>query len=374
MKFPLQTRPTVVALLFGALIVLMGCNQKTASAPASSKTATPLQLSAGDVAQVKSSSLVNQIEITGTLEALKQTQINAPVDAEVAEVLVRPGMPVKQGDVLLRFNGSDLSLRLNQQKAQVDSAQAQLNLAQSTYAQQKALLQQQFISKTAFDNAANALSTAQAQLKVSQAQLALAQKQLNDAVVRAPFAAQIAQRFVEPGQRVAPNSPLFKLVDPRELELSAAVASDEVGRIAIGQAVELRVEGMEDKPVTGTVTRIAPAADSASRRVPIYVHINNADAQLRAGLFAHGTIAIQADAARLAIPDMAIHKEPSAPAWVWLVENNRLKRRNIVTGTHDNRSQKTAVTEGLALNDWVLIVPGNEFTEGQPVALNVKNP
>lgn len=374
MKFRLQTSPTVVALLFGALIVLMGCNQKPASAPASSKTAAPLQLSAGDVAQVKSSSLVNQIEITGTLEALKQTQINAPVDAEVAEILVRPGMPVKQGDVLLRFNTSDLSLRLNQQKAQVDSAQAQLNLAQSTYAQQKTLLQQQFISKTAFDNAANALATAQAQLKVTQAQLALAQKQVNDAVVRAPFAAQVAQRFVEPGQRVAPNSPLFKLVDPRELELSASVSSDEIGRITIGQAVELRVEGMDNKPVTGTVARIAPAADSASRRVPIYAHINNADAQLRAGLFAHGTIAIQADAARLAIPDMAIHKESSGPAWVWLVENSRLKRRNIVTGTHDNSSQKTAVMEGLALNDWVLIVPGNDFTEGQLVALNVKNP
>lgn len=360
-------------VVFSCLVLALSACEKPA-APSSKSGANLVQLGHGDVAQAVVQTLNSRVEVTGTLEALKQTQINAVIDAEISDVLVRPGMTVKQGDVLVRFSTTDVQLRVNQQKAQLDSAKAQLQVAESSFNQQKALLQDKFISKNAYDNSATNLANAQAQVKVAEAQLALAQQQVNDAVARAPFSGVIADRMVEPGQRVAPHTPLLKLVDNHELELSAAIANQEVGRVQVGQAVQLTVEGFENQPVSGEVVRVAPAADGVSRRIPVFVRVANVNGQLRSGLFAHGTITTKTEAASLSIPVAAIHQSANQSNWVWLVQNNRLVRRPVVTALRDEAAQRVAISSGLAANDWVLTVPGNEFIEGQAVALPAQKP
>lgn len=372
LRFP-PLRPLSSGVIFTCLVLTLSACEKPA-APSSKSDANVVQLGQGDVAQAVVQTLNSRVEVTGSLEALKQTQINAVIDAEISDVLVRPGMTVKQGDVLVRFSTTDVQLRVNQQKAQLDSAKAQLQVAESSFNQQKALLQDKFISKNAYDNSATNLANAQAQVKVAEAQLALAQQQVNDAVARAPFSGVIADRMVEPGQRVAPHTPLLKLVDNHELELSAAIANQDVGRVQVGQAVQLTVEGFENQPVSGEVVRVAPAADGVSRRIPVFIRVANVNGQLRSGLFAHGSITTKTEAASLSIPVAAIHQSANQSSWVWLVQNNRLVRRPVVTALRDEAAQRVAISSGLAANDWVLTVPGNEFIEGQAIALPAQKP
>lgn len=352
-----------------ALATINGGDKPAKGAGARATAEDVLQLAAGDTALAQRGPIQRRVDITGTLEAVNQTIITAPVEAEVAEVLLRPGMEVKKGQVLLRFSTTDLRLRLAQQQAQVDAAKAQLQLATTTYEQQKALLARQFISQNAFDNAQSTLSSARSQLKAAEAAYALAREHLDDAAVRAPFNARLAERRVEPGQRVGPNTPLLRLVDTSELELTAAVAGNQVALVSEGQTVQLHIEGMEDKPVSGTVARIAPAADPASRRIPVYVRIANGRGQLRAGLFAHGRITVDAGAELVSVPEAAVHRDSNAPAWVWVVRNGRLQRQVITTGSTDDERRLVAVVQGLQAGERVLTVPGSAFREGQPVTV-----
>lgn len=352
-----------------ALATINGGDKPAKGAGARATAEDVLQLAAGDTALAQRGPIQRRVDITGTLEAVNQTIITAPVEAEVAEVLLRPGMEVKKGQVLLRFSTTDLRLRLAQQQAQVDAAKAQLQLATTTYEQQKALLARQFISQNAFDNAQSTLSSARSQLKAAEAAYALAREHLDDAAVRAPFNARLAERRVEPGQRVGPNTPLLRLVDTSELELTAAVAGNQVALVSEGQTVQLHIEGMEDKPVSGTVARIAPAADPASRRIPVYVRIANGRGLLRAGLFAHGRITVDAGAELVSVPEAAVHRDSNAPAWVWVVRNGRLQRQVITTGSTDDERRLVAVVQGLQAGERVLTVPGSAFREGQPVTV-----
>lgn len=307
---------TLAALASAGLAI--AALQDKGSAPAAQRAGTPapalLQLAPGDIAVARQGTIERRIDITWTLGAINQTMVTAPVEAEIAEVRVRPGMSVNKGEILLRFATTDLQLRANQAQAQVDAARAQLQLARSTFEQQKALLQQQFISQNAFQNAESALASAQSQLRAAEAQAALASKQVGDASVRAPFSARVAERRVEPGQRVGPNTPLLSLVDTRELELEADLAGVDIGAVREGQTVELFVEGRDGEAVSGVVARIAPAANSTSRRIPVYIRVNNPQGGLQAGLFARGQITVSSAPNVISVPAAAVRRAPTAAA------------------------------------------------------------
>lgn len=360
----------LAALVAGGLAVAAMQKHDTPVAGKTAAEAAPvaLQLGQSDAAQADRGVIRRRVNITGSLEAINQTVITAPVEAEVAEVRVRPGMDVSRGDVVLRFSTTDLELRLAQAQAQVDGARAQLQLASTTFEQQKALLAQQFISQNAFDNAQSALDSARSQLKAAQAAQALAREHVNDAAVRAPFKARVAERLVEPGQRVGPNTPLLRLVDTSQLELSAALAGNEVALVREGQPVELYIEGMDGHRVTGVVSRISPAADATTRRVPVYIRVDNGHGTLRAGLFAHGRITVDS-AETVRIPEAAINGSVRGQQWVWRVRDGRLHKQSVITGSTDDDARLVAVLQGLQAGDTVLTVPGAQFRDGQPVQL-----
>lgn len=360
---------TGLAALAAAGIAIAALSDKDKPVSQTPPAQQALELGRADVARASMGALTRRVEVTGTLEAVNQTTITAPVEAEVAEVRVRPGDAVKKGEVLLRFSTTNLQLRLKQQQAQVDGARAQLQLATTTYEQQKALLQQQYISQNAFQNAESTLTSARSALRAAEAQMALAREQVNDAAVHAPFAARVAERRVEPGQRVGPNTPLLRLVDTAELELAAAVAGADIPVIRQGQSVTLFVEGLDEKSIQGTVSRIAPAADSASRRVPVYIRVDNPAGGLQAGLFARGQITVSSAPNVISVPSAALRRSPDGHSWVWKISNERLHKQAVVSGSADDATQRVAVLQGLAANELVLLVPGEDFTEGQAVRL-----
>lgn len=353
----------------GLAVAALGDKPTAASGKTAAGAPPVLQLATGDVAQAAQGTIVRRVDITGTLAAVNQTTVTAPVEAVVADVRVRPGMSVNKGDVLLNFSTTDLQLRVNQQQAQVDAAKAQLQLARTTHDQQKALLEQQFISRNAFQNAESALASAESQVRATQAQLALANRQVQDAAVRAPFAARVAERRVEPGQRVGPNTPLLSLVDTRELELQADVAGADIGLIRVEQPVELFVEGHDDKAITGTVVRIAPVASTSNRRVPVFIRVSNPKGDIPVGLFARGQITVNTSPNVLGIPASAVRKATDGSEWVWKIAGGRLRKQPVVLGGKDTASQMVAVQRGVAAGDQVIVVPGDDFQDGQPVRI-----
>ena len=117
----------------------------------------------------------------------------------------------------------------------------------------------------------------QGSVKSAEAQVQLAQNALRDAIVTSPLAGIVAKRHVQPGEKVAFDSPLVTVVDLKDMELQAVVPAVDVPELVIGMPVDLAIDGFGERRFSGRIERINPATEAGTRAILVYVGIPNAD-------------------------------------------------------------------------------------------------
>jgi len=127
-------------------------------------------------------------------------------------------------------------------------------------------------------------------LAAARARLATAAEALANAEVRAPLSGVVSARAVSAGDVVQPGAALFTVLDPTTMRLEAAVPASQLAALHVGALVVFDVTGYPDRTFTGRVESVSPAADAATRQIPIVVTIDNRDGSLVAGLFAEGRL------------------------------------------------------------------------------------
>jgi multidrug efflux pump subunit AcrA (membrane-fusion protein) len=140
----------------GALVAWQRSQQKLVAQspqPPAASTARALEFSAAEVIKLEPVALTRVVPITGTLTATIQTIVKSRVSGDVSEITVREGMSVKAGERVASIDPTDFQLRVSEREAALRSAQAQLEQARRTLANNQALLEKNFISQNAFDNA-----------------------------------------------------------------------------------------------------------------------------------------------------------------------------------------------------------------------------
>src|SRR4029078_3914575 len=176
----------------------------------------------------------------------------------VRQITVREGETVQAGQLLARIDTADLDAKLIERTGALESAKAQLALAEKNRTTNGALLKQNFISQNAFDTFESSFNVAQGNVKSAEAQAQIARNALKDAIATSPLSGIVAKRHVQPGEKVAFDSPLVTVVDLRELELQAMVPAVDVPEIAIGMPVQLAIDGFGERRFSGRVERINP--------------------------------------------------------------------------------------------------------------------
>ena len=110
--------------------------------------------------------------------------------------------------------------------------------------------------------------------------VAAAGKQLANLTIRSPLDGVVAKRLANAGDVVAPGTELYHVIDPRSMQLEAAVPSEALSVIKAGLPVQFEVRGYPGQPFTGRIERISPAADPVTRQVSIFVTIPNVGGRL----------------------------------------------------------------------------------------------
>jgi RND family efflux transporter MFP subunit len=223
---------------------------------------------------------------------------------------------------------------------------------------------QGFISKTALESASATLASAEANYRAAQAGADVASKSLDDTVLRAPIAGQVAQRLAQPGERVAIDARIVEIVDLRRLELEASLgAADSLG-VKVGQTAQLTVEG-SDTVFKAKVVRINPSAVAGSRAVLAYLALEPNTA-LRQGLFAQGLLATGNNRA-LAVPLNAVRTDKPLP-YVQVVRDGKVEHQTVeVLSRGDVNGQLFAAIQGAAENTQVLSGTVGVVRAGTPV-------
>ena len=346
---------------------LSGARAPAAPKPAAAASApveAGIELAATDVFAARSLELSQGLPITGSLRAVNSALVKARVAGELQGLLVREGDRVRQGQEIARIDPTEYQARLLQAREQADAARTQVEIAQRQYDNNKALVDQGFISRTALETSQSSLAGAQATHKAALAAVEVARKTLDDTVLRAPIAGLVSQRLAQPGERLGVDARVVEIVDPTRLELEASVGAAESVQVREGQLARIAIEGLA-APVEARVVRINPAAQAGTRSVPVYLSVG-AVPGLRAGLFAQGQLQTGRTRA-VAVPLGAVRTDKPLP-YVQVVEGGRIAHKPVTPGARGEAAGTEVVAvEGVAEGAQVLLGHVGALREGAPV-------
>ena len=364
----------VVALGGGAWTVMHKSQPATASAggPAGKDKAAEKQeifeLSSGDIAAIDARSLAVSLPLSGSLAPLNSATIKSKVSGVVEATTVQEGQAVTAGQVLARIDQADLRARLQQQQAMLDEAQAKLSLATKNENNSQALLKQKYISQNAYDSTQNSVDLARANVKSAAAMVEIARIALNDGVIKAPISGVVSKRHVQAGEKLAPDMPVYSIVNLAELTLEAQVPASEIPRVKVGQDVKFKVDGFQGREFTGKVARINPATEAGSRAMLVYIAVRNDDSALRAGMFAKGSIVTDRSPVMPIVPMAALRTDKDQQV-VYKIEGGKVVSQPVKLGLRNEDEGMAEVTEGLGQGANVIVSKLESIKPGARVKL-----
>ena len=356
----------IAALGFGVLRALSAKKAQQAAVTAQTQqVAQPIiELAVTDVLQVTWRELAQGLPISGALKAVNSAIIKARVAGELQALTVREGDIVKAGQVVAKVDATETVWRIKQAQEQADAAKSQIDIAQRSFDNNRSLVEQGFISKTALDTSTAQLLGAQSTHKAALVAVELAKRALDDTVLKSPINGLVAQRLAQPGERVGLDARVLEIVDLSRIELEATLSAADSVNVRVGQTASLQVEGAS-QALNAQVVRINPSAQAGSRSVLVYLAVNNASG-LRQGLFAQGTLGTGKQKT-LGLPVSAVRTDKPAP-YVQLIDNGKVLHKTVALGNRGEADGELMVAvNGLAEGNQVLRGHVGQLREGTPV-------
>jgi HlyD family secretion protein len=243
---------------------------------------------------------------------MTETNLNSQFSGKVKAVTVKEGDPVRKGQVLVTIESDTINAQLDQANARVAATKAQLNsatatrdYAQTSYNRIKGLFEKGLATQADFDDISNKLNQALAGLSAVQSQSAQAEAglaetktYLDKTTIAAPAGGIITMVNVEPGELVSTGMPLVVLTDLDHPWIQCSIRETDLSRVSLGQSVTVKLPAYQDRVFQGKVVRINKDADFAVKRATnangefdvvsfgIKVELQNPDKPLYAGMTA----------------------------------------------------------------------------------------
>lgn len=305
-----------------------------ASAPMASANTAPVlseqvvELQSSDLLTLRQQTIVFTLPVSGNLKALNTVTVKARTAGELLSLAGREGDTVKASQVLAKIDPAEYQRKLRQAEQQADAAKTQIDIAQRQYDNNKALVDQGFISKTALEASEATLAGAKATYNAALAGADVARKTLDDTVLLSPISGQISARLAQPGERVGIDQKLLDIVDLSSLELEATLSPADSMDVRVGQAATLTLEG-RDQPVNAQVQRINPNVQSGSRSVLVYLKLQSTQG-LRQGLYGQGQLELGRQQV-LAVPLEYVRTDKPEP-YVQVLNGSRLSHQAVTLG------------------------------------------
>jgi RND family efflux transporter MFP subunit len=347
------------------IATLAGCGSGSpAEVPADPGPAT---LSSDDVAEVYQRAIATGPRISGSLEAGEKAVLRAEASGSVEEIRVELGDKVAKDALLARIDNQAVSGQVDATVSGLAAAEQDVAVADRELERTRTLADAGALSARDVDMAEANAKASQARLLAAKAEVAGAREQLDGIVVRSPIAGIVSARSINVGDVVAPGAPLFTVIEPSSLRLEGSVPAESIGTLTTGTPVWFEVQGFPGRTFEGTVDRIAPAVDPATRQIPILVSIPNQDSVLVAGLFADGRVASSRHEG-LVVPVDAVERTGTAPS-VLRIRDGVVERVPVDLGVADDAAQEVEIVSGLVAADQVIIGAARDVEPGRQVRI-----
>jgi RND family efflux transporter MFP subunit len=334
----------------------------------------------------------------------EQAEVSAEVAGRVTATPIERGSHVAAGSLLVHLSTKQAQAQLVEAQANagriaaglgmnddqrfdpeqvpdVVNARAELALAQSEYERIRSLLDQRVVSQSEYDQRRTRVEAARQRYEsernkahqdyqaweAARARVALARKGLHDTAIRAPFAGQVAERFVSAGDFVATGTRVATVVRIDPLRIVLTVPEQSMAHVKAGQLVTFSVDAYPGRSFEGTVKFISPALRADQRALTVEAVVSNPRGLLKPGLFATAQLAQPAEDALLL--DARAIRDVGSTSRVFLVNGSTLEERIVTVG--QRAGSLVEIVSGLERHAIVALPGATPLTEGlrvRPVA------
>ena len=352
-----------MALLLSQIACSESSSSKTDPAPtAGNSEAVPVAVTvvrSGDIAEI--------IEATGSVQAMHNATVAAQVSGQVVAVHADLGDAVRKGQALMRIDPEMYQYALDQAEARLLSAKAAYEKAQADFKRNERLHATGDISDYVFENVRLQVESSRAAYEAAMAARKIAAKQLNDCVIRAPFAGEVAQRHVALGNTVAPGMPLYTIVDINQLKVRISLSESDIVRLQKEQEAALRVNAYPERIFSGKITAIGPSAALETRTFPVEITFaNSKEHELKAGMVAKVSMTLQHFNDVPLLPSACLLYKQQQP-YVFVVQDSTAHERLVELGPQ--QGEDFGVLNGLRAGEKVVSLGQDRLSSGKAVRI-----
>jgi RND family efflux transporter MFP subunit len=222
-------------------------------------------------------------EYVGTLQPWGLARVGPQyVSAYVGTVLVRPGSTVKRGEVLATLDCRNASAATREIAARAHALEERQVAAAHETERMKQLVDGGYASANDIEQLTARTSAQSAEVEGMRASLASRSLEVDDCVLRAPFAGEVADRFVDPGGYVRPGTPVVTVIDRGTIRVTAEAPESDFAVVAPGVEVRLSNQAGGGE-LRARISRRAPAADESTRTIHFEIDVANPERALPVG-------------------------------------------------------------------------------------------
>ncbi len=324
---------------------------------------------AGPPPEVVSTSKVEGQTWEGTLTAVASVvaaqgvAVSNDAPGVVARLHFESGSIVRQGQVLVELDA-------NVERAQIASAQARRELAETSLKRTQALVQSGAIAPAQLD-------TDESEFKTLTADTATLQAQVQRKVIRAPFSGKLGIREVNLGQYLASGTRIAVLEATKTVFLDFTLPQEQIANIKVGMRVRA-LDTADNKPIVdGAISAIEPAVDTTTRTVKVRASLPNRDDKLRPGMFVKAAVVMPDKQDVTAIPATAlVHASfgdsvfvvQSKPATADQKAATAARQQFVRIG--ESRGDFVAVLDGIKVGDDIVTSGAFKLRNGSSIIVN----
>ncbi|MFO7660719.1 MAG: efflux RND transporter periplasmic adaptor subunit [Candidatus Cloacimonadaceae bacterium] len=327
---------------------------------------------------------------SGSLKAKNSYTLAARTAGRLERLLVNIGDKVSNGQVIAVLDDAVYQQDLEQAKANLAVAQAQveqlrlaLKAAEGNWQTVKRLFEQNFESQAMMDKIDAEYASAQAKYDTALAEVQKAQSVLTKSEIQLSYTQinatwtgggstrLVGERLADEGNMLSINAPIMTLVDNSIVTAEIDVIERDYVRIHVGQAVEIRTDAYPDRVFQGKLVRLAPVLNEASRQARAEIDIPNPNGLLKPGMFVRVLIVYEKHDNVTVIPVASLVKREGLSG-VFVADKDSLAARFVplTIGIIDNENAEVVEPE---LSGEVITLGQQQLQDGSKIKLPQQN-
>jgi membrane fusion protein, multidrug efflux system len=299
----------------------------------------------------------------GTVAAVHGVAVSADLPGVVVGIEFDSGRRVRHGDVLARLDTS-------QERAQLDAAEAQRDLARLNLDRIRQLKEREVVSAADFDRS-------EAEFKQAEARVGEIRATIERKTVRAPFDGVLGIRQINLGQYLTAGDPIVQLQSMDPIYVNFSMPQNDVGALRTGSQVRITADSVSTA-LSGTITAVNSVIDQATRNVQVQATLGNPRGRLRPGMFVDVQVLMGTSRSVIALPASAINYAPYGNS-VYIVGDmdgpNGAKYRGVrqqFVKLGEGRGDQVAVVSGLEPGEEVVTSGVFKLRNGAAILVNNK--